>query len=55
MVRPAKTATVTVGTSAIAAKTPVSRRCSREPAERARRAAIIVAMRPMTRAATTMI
>ena len=53
MVRPAKIATETVGISAISAKTPVSRRCRRDPAECARRAAIILTIRPSTSAATT--
>ena len=39
IVRPAKTATSTVGTSATSAKTQVRRRCRREPADFARRAA----------------
>ena len=53
IVSTAKTATSTVGISAISAKTPVSRRCSREPADCGRRAAIIRATRRSTSAATT--
>ena len=53
MVSTENTATSTVGISASSAKTPVSRMCSRDPAERARRAAIIRATRNDTSAATT--
>ena len=52
MVSVAKTATRMVGIRAISANTPVSRRCSREPADCARRAAIIRATRCSTSAAT---
>jgi hypothetical protein len=51
--RTAKTATSTVGTSATSMKTPDSRMCSRDPAERERRSAISRATRARTSAAIT--
>ncbi len=48
MVKTANTATVTVGKSAISAKAAVKRRCRRDPADFALRAAIIRATRPNT-------